>query len=170
MLTVQEEVFCHIKRVDHRQRLMNGLDAQLSCVARRADAVLCPPDEDTARIGLVKAGDALHQRRFSGAVIAQQGGDSTVLQLNGHIVEGLNRPKCLRDARGNQCRGVVHRVPFHETGLPSTSQTPATEGLPEPTPATPTTNALVTKAWIRKPKTTVSPSPTMRPDSGLSLA
>ena len=73
VLPVQEQVGRHVERVDHRQRLVHGLDAERAGRVRRGDRPPHAVDADRAGVGLVHAGEALDERGLAGPVVAEQG-------------------------------------------------------------------------------------------------
>ena len=53
--------------------LVNHPDAGVDGIQRRVEAFFLAVDQNLAFVGLVQAVQLAHQRRFSGAVLAQQG-------------------------------------------------------------------------------------------------
>ncbi len=54
---------------------MHHADPGRECVARRGEVLRAPAEPHRARVFGVDAGDDLHQRRFAGAVLADQAVD-----------------------------------------------------------------------------------------------
>ena len=70
--------------------------------------MLTPVDQELPAIGAVVAHQALHERAFAGAVLAQQGVDRAGPDLQAHIVQSQHRAEPLADADGFQ--GVRRRA------------------------------------------------------------
>ena len=76
---------------------MDDGDPQRLRVARVVDLYGFAIEEDLARVHLVDAGEYLHHRRFSGAVLAHQRVDFTAFQFKVAIVQRVNAWKVFLD-------------------------------------------------------------------------
>ena len=70
-LAAEEEVARDIEIVAERQVLVDHLDAGGARIPRRREGRAPAVDQDLAAVGLLRAGEDLHQRRFAGAVVAE---------------------------------------------------------------------------------------------------
>ena len=77
---------------------MHHADAVADRLARRADPDRLAVDADFARVGLVEAVENRHQRRFSGAVLADDAVNDPALDDQIDVVVGVNRAEALVDA------------------------------------------------------------------------
>jgi hypothetical protein len=66
--------------VEHHAFLVDDVDAELACVLRIVNPNATSVEHDLAAIGLMHAAQDLHQRRFAGAVFANQGRDLARIQ------------------------------------------------------------------------------------------
>ena len=78
---------------------MHGLDARVASIVRRAEVHGLPVEGDRARVGDVHTADAADQRRLTGAVVADDGGDLAAARVHRHTLE---RP----DLTERQCGAV----------------------------------------------------------------
>src|SRR5437762_268931 len=83
----KENVLGHGQLRHQTQLLVYRRDAERLRVARRADARRLAVDHDVAGIPGVGAAENLHQRRFAGAVLAEQDVHLAGLELEVHAVE-----------------------------------------------------------------------------------
>ena len=67
-----EQVLDDAQRREQAELLEHHADAERHRIARRGDGHLPAVDQDRARVGRDKAVDELHQRRFAGAVLAEE--------------------------------------------------------------------------------------------------
>ena len=90
------------RQVGHQvQLLMDYADAQLLRAARRADFDRLAIEQDLALVGLVDAGEDLHQRRLAGAVLAHQRMHFAGVQLQPDPVQRANARKRLARHRSS---------------------------------------------------------------------
>ncbi|MDF3018565.1 MAG: hypothetical protein K0R44_3790 [Thermomicrobiales bacterium] len=70
----------------------------MECVCRRSDLYVLTSDADRPGIGLIHAGEHVHERGLAGAVLTENGVDLARPQIEGDAVVGDDRPKALADA------------------------------------------------------------------------
>ena len=78
---------------------MDGLDARVASIVRRAEVHGLPVEGDGARVGDMHTADAADQRRLTGAVVAHDGGDFAASRVHRHALE---RP----DLTERQCGAI----------------------------------------------------------------
>ena len=78
--------------------LMHHADAVADRLARRGDAHRLAVDANFAGVGLVEAVEDRHQRRFAGAVFADDAMNDAALDAQIDVVVGVNRAESLIDA------------------------------------------------------------------------
>ena len=88
---------------------MNHADTQRIGRARIFDLCLFAVHEDLALFRLIKAEQDAHQRRFTGAVLAQKGVDLAIADAQGDVVIRDDARKHLRDVQQLD-RIVVHKM------------------------------------------------------------
>ena len=99
VLRAQDDVVQDGEHIDELEVLVHHADAQCRCVVGVVDLHRLAVFPDLALLRLVQAEQDGHQRRFAGAVFAQQGVDLTLAQLQGDVVVGLNAGKLLGDVK-----------------------------------------------------------------------
>ena len=99
VLRAQDDVVQYRKDFDQLEVLVHHADAQRRGVVGVVYFDFLPVFADGAALGLVKAEKDAHQRRFARAVLAQQGVDLALFELEGHVVVGLDPGKFLGDAQ-----------------------------------------------------------------------
>jgi hypothetical protein len=77
---------------------VDDADAQLLRVLGRGRLVRLATEEELALVGLVDAGQQLHQRRLAGAVLADQREHLAGAQVEVHVLERLDAGEALGDA------------------------------------------------------------------------
>src|SRR5271168_592891 len=77
---------------------MHHADAVADRLARRADPDRLAVDADFARVGLVEAVENRHQRRFSGAILADDAVNDAAFDDEIDVIVGVNRAEALVDA------------------------------------------------------------------------
>lgn len=82
----QDDVLRRGQHVHELEMLVNHADAQLKRVPGRTDADLPPVDLDFTAVRIVNAGEHVHQRGFSAAVLAQQGQDFAPAHLQMRVM------------------------------------------------------------------------------------
>ena len=78
--------------------LMHHADAVADRLARGADSDRLAVDADFAGVGFVEAIEDRHQRRFSGAVLADDAVNDAALDDEIDVIVGVNRAEALVDA------------------------------------------------------------------------
>ena len=118
-LGAEHDVLEHAERRHQHEMLMHHADAVADRLARGADAHGLAVDADFAGVGFVEAVEDRHQRRFAGAVLADDAVDDAALDDEIDVLVGVNRAEALVDA--DQLDGgrglpasVVTRAPPHE--------------------------------------------------------
>ena len=106
----EEDVLTHTEGIDEAQLLVDGDDAQVLRRARVLDGHRLAIDANGAPIGAVSPGEDLHQRRFSGAILADDRVNFAWSYCQRDIVQGMNAWKTLIDVFGLQDRlsGYCH--------------------------------------------------------------
>src|SRR5260370_3146908 len=90
--------FEHAERRHQHEMLMHHADAVADRLLRRADAHRLAIDADFTRVGLIEAVENRHQRRFAGAVLADDAVYDASLDSKIHVLVGMNRAETLVDA------------------------------------------------------------------------
>jgi hypothetical protein len=108
-LVSQEQVRDHVEVVGEGEILVDGRDPEAGGVARGGDRDRLAVEEELARVGVVDAGDRLHERRFAGAVVADE--RHHLARAHGEVdaVERLDRPEALRHVLEREDRPVRGR-------------------------------------------------------------
>ena len=100
-LAAEEHIVGDRQRRRQRQILIDGLDAGLARVDRRAEMHDFAGEPDLARVGDHRAAERLDQRRFAGAVVADHGEDLAGIEVEIGVVERGDAPVALdQPARG----------------------------------------------------------------------
>ncbi len=86
-LRIDEQVFRDREVVERQAFLVNHADSQRARRLRSGDAHRSSIEADFTGVGLIDAGQYLHQRGFSGAVLADQRGDRAAPQLETRALE-----------------------------------------------------------------------------------
>ena len=94
----QEDVFRDREIVEEHGLLVNGGDAVLEGLVGAGEMDGLAADADFAAIGLVDAGEDLHQRGLAGAVLADQRGDLSGIERQADIVERSHAGEGFGDA------------------------------------------------------------------------
>ena len=106
MLASEEQVARSVEVVREREILVDGLDAELTCLARVCDGDRPAVDCDLAGVGLEDSGDELDQGRLAGPVVTSFGRSVKLASRN-----ATTRPKCFwtfrASSRGCGGNGIV---------------------------------------------------------------
>ena len=97
-LGAEHDVLEHAERRHQHEVLMHHADAVADRLARRADPDRLAVDADFAGVGLVEAVENRHQRRFAGAVLADDAVDDAAFDDEIDVIVGVNRAEALVDA------------------------------------------------------------------------
>jgi hypothetical protein len=97
-LAPQEDVGGDVLHAGEGEVLIDHLDPALADLARRMAADIGAVEMDGAPVRLVDAGDDLHQGRFAGAIVADQGHHFAGIDLEIDTEQDLDRPEMLLDA------------------------------------------------------------------------
>ena len=108
-LDAEDDVLEHGEVLHQHEVLMNHADTQRIGRARIFDLCLFAVHEDLALFRLIKAEQDAHQRRFTGAVLAQKGVDLAIADAQGDVVIRDDARKHLRDVQQLD-RIVVHKM------------------------------------------------------------
>ena len=104
----EKDVLGHREVVEQHGLLVDGGDAVLEGLVGAGKMDGLAADADLAGVGLVDAGEDLHQRRLAGAVLADQRGDLAGIERQADIVERAHAGEGFRDAgKREQRRGRV---------------------------------------------------------------
>src|SRR5690606_3874487 len=87
--------------------LVDRLDAFAPGIDRAGEAALPAVEPDLAGIGLVHAGDALDQRRFAGAVVAEKRHHLAREDVEAHLVDGNEAAEALGELADREDR-IAH--------------------------------------------------------------
>ncbi len=109
LVYAQDDVFRRGKQVHKLKVLVNHADLVVKGVLGGADDHLLPVDQDGAFVGVVDAGDHVHQGRFAAAVFAQDGEDFSPVNVQVHVVVGDDAAECLGDAAHFKRKLLFHR-------------------------------------------------------------
>src|SRR5690606_2640034 len=96
-LGAEEEIAPHAHQRNGAHILMNRGDAELARLSRAAEADFTALEQNGAAIGRMKARQYLGQRRFAGAIVAQQAQDAPRPDRERHIVERPGRAEGFAD-------------------------------------------------------------------------
>ena len=91
------DVLGHRHRVHQVQFLMDHGDAGIQRIQRRADIELAPGETHLAPVGVIDAGDDLHQRGLARAVLAHQCVDRAGADLELNIIQRHDAGEFLAD-------------------------------------------------------------------------
>ncbi len=97
-LVAEHDVVDRVERRDQIELLIDHADAQIFGCARRVDGNGLAIDRNFAGVGALRAGQDLHERRFAGAVFADQCVHFAGLQVERNVFERANTGKRLPDA------------------------------------------------------------------------
>ena len=97
-LGAEHDVLEHAERRHQHEMLMHHADAVADRLARGADPDRLAVDADFAGVGFVEAVENRHQRRFAGAVLADDAVDDAALDDEIDVIVGVNRAEALVDA------------------------------------------------------------------------
>ena len=97
-LRAEHDVLEHGEGIDQHEVLMHHADAARDGVRRRPDADGLAVDLDLALVGGVEAEEDRHQRRFAGAVLADDAVDRALADGERHVLVGVDRAEALVDA------------------------------------------------------------------------
>ena len=100
----EEHVLDDVQVVREGQVLVDRLDPERRRILRAGDVDLASLPEDLALVHRVDARDALGQHRLPGAVVAAEGSDLSVGDVEVDTVQGLDRAEMLADAAQPQQR------------------------------------------------------------------
>lgn len=93
-----KDVVGHAQMAAHVELLHDDGDAELMRFGDRIDVDFFALDEDLALVGVVYAGQDLHQRRFAGAVLPHKAQDLTFVDIQVHMVQRLDAGEAFADA------------------------------------------------------------------------
>ena len=102
----QRDVLCGSEYVNQLEMLVDHADAVRIGVLGIADFNGLPADEDFTGVGIVDAGDHIHQRRFAAAVFAEKGEDFALAHAERNVVVRDYAAERLGDMA--QFNGVFH--------------------------------------------------------------
>ncbi len=118
-LRAEHDVFEHGERRHQHEVLMHHADAVADRLARRADPDRLAVYPDLAGVGLVESVENRHERRFSGAVLADDAVDDAALDDEIDVIVGVDRAKALVDSdqldRGRGFVGLGGRQSSHQS-------------------------------------------------------
>ena len=97
-LGAERDVLCGRQLRHEVELLIDHPDAEPFGAARRVDMHLAAVDGDRARVGRLRAGQDLHQRRLARAVLADEHVHFTGAQRQRHVVSARTPGKLFRDA------------------------------------------------------------------------
>src|SRR5574337_926678 len=95
----EKDVRGDVAHAREREILIDHLDPGLADLARVLADERNAVEADVAFVGRVDAGDRLHQRRFAGAVVADQGDGAAGLDREGDAAQSLDRAERLAHVR-----------------------------------------------------------------------
>jgi hypothetical protein len=110
-----EYVLADADRLGERQLLEHRGDSQHLRMARRSDRHRLAAQQDVASVRLHHAGEDIGQRRFAGAVLADERVHLTSRQVERDAVEGDRGAEALDEVAGRE-QGVRHHVPVRLAG------------------------------------------------------
>ena len=99
VLRAEDDVVQHREHVDQFEVLVHHADVQRGGVVGIVDLNLFAVLLDDSGLGLIEAEEDAHQRRFSGAVLAEQGMDLALAQLQCDVVVRLDAGELLGDVK-----------------------------------------------------------------------
>ena len=113
-LAAHEEIGDHVDVRAERQVLVDGLDARRLGLRRRGKMPLGAVEDDAPGACRHAAGDDLDQRRFAGAVVAEQRHDLAATDVEADAAQRLDRAEMLGDRVEPEqgrfvARGLAHR-------------------------------------------------------------
>ena len=97
-LCAEHHVFEHGERRHQHEVLVHHADAMADRLARGADSDRLAVDADLAAVGFIKAVQNRHQRRFAGAVLADDAMNHAAFDDEVDVIVGVNRAEALIDA------------------------------------------------------------------------
>ena len=97
-LVGEDDVLGHGHHRDQHEMLVDHSDPVLDRVARRREGDPLSLDQDLALVGVVQAVEDVHQRRLSGAVLAEQRVHLSLAQVEVDVVVCKYPGKALRDS------------------------------------------------------------------------
>ena len=112
-LPAKEQVFGNVQIGQEIDLLIDGGDARLHCLLRRAQRDLDAIEPDNAGVTLNDPGDGLDQRRLAGAILAQQRVDLAGMQREIDRVERALPEKTFGQARDFEQRTSLFRTRSH---------------------------------------------------------
>ncbi|MNQ50188.1 hypothetical protein D3C85_641170 [compost metagenome] len=107
-LAAEEDIGCNRQLRQQIQLLVDDADPLILGVARSLEVDRLTAVADAARIGLIDAGQHLHQGGFAGAILTEQGHHLTRVDSqtrfveSAHPGEGLDDPGELKNGRGGR--------------------------------------------------------------------
>ena len=107
----EDDVLDNREILDQHEVLMDHADADGDGVVRRVDRHRLAADPDLAAVGLVEAVEDRHQRRFAGAVLADDAVDRAALDFQMDVTVGMDRAEALVDADKLDCSFRHTEVP-----------------------------------------------------------
>ena len=84
----ENDVLGRAEHADQFKMLVHHADFILERILRRVDDDRLAVHEDLAFVGTVDAGDHVHQRRFAGAVLAENGEHLALFEVEVHVLVG----------------------------------------------------------------------------------
>ena len=109
-LGAEQQVLEHRERLDQHEMLVDHADPGPDRVLRAVDLALLALDLDRAPIGLIVAVENVHERRFAGAILADDAVDRAVRDRQVDVPVGVHRAEALVDA-DQLDRGDARRFP-----------------------------------------------------------
>ncbi len=107
-LAAEVHVLDDVEVVAEREILVHDLDPELRRVLRPVDVHLLAAEEDLAGVVAVDAGDALDERRLSGAVVADERHDLARAHLEVDVGQRLHGAERLREVADLEEWSVAH--------------------------------------------------------------
>src|SRR6202040_357918 len=96
-LRTEHDVFQHGERIDQHKMLMHHADTERDGSAGAADVDGFSVNQDLAAIGLVKAKENAHKRRFAGAILADDASDRARRDAERNIAVRVDGAEALLD-------------------------------------------------------------------------
>ena len=120
----EDDVFKDGHGFDQHEVLMHHADAELHRRCRRIDRNLLSAQVNTAAGRLIETEQDVHQRAFSGAVLAEQRMNLALKNAQIHILVGIKVTEFLRDMLHSQ--NLFHPIPPFQTVPPPLHRQPIT--------------------------------------------
>src|SRR5262249_23800656 len=94
----EEDILGDVQVLGQRQVLIHHLDAEIARLARAVEAHRPPVEQKLSSARLIEAGEDLHQRRFAGAVVADDAEHLTAIELEIDPAQRRDGAEILEDA------------------------------------------------------------------------